>query len=65
MPGASPADGQNLQGRAVVLLPLGPFLTFRQVPTAGVEAELAGAGLSPAEWWTDGAGGIVLSLSVA
>ncbi|MFD5304365.1 L-histidine N(alpha)-methyltransferase [Streptomyces rochei] len=31
----------------------------------GVHAELAGAGLEPAHWWTDAAGRFALSLSVA
>ncbi len=30
----------------------------------GVHAELAGAGLEPAHWWTDAAGRFALSLSV-
>lgn len=32
---------------------------------AGVEAELAGAGLEPAEWWTDAGGDFGLSLAFA
>ncbi len=32
---------------------------------AGVERELASAGLEPAEWWTDPAGDFALSLSFA
>jgi len=35
-----------------------------QIPPAGVEAELAAAGLALRSWWTDPAGQFGLSLSV-